>query len=423
MNLRVVLVIRRFWPLVGGAEVLVSRLAAGLQARGATVTVLTPNWQPDWPAEIEDHGFRVVRLAPPAPNPWGAWRYMQRLARWFEQHRGQFDVVCVSTLRHDAYAVLSVALKDNFPVVLRSERAGAMGDCHWQLEAFCGQRLKRRCNKAAALIAPSPAVQRELIAAGYPRPRIHYISKGVAIPNEPVVRRSAQRDDPLQTEAREALVDAAPALTLPAHAPLAVYVGPLVQHKGLKTLVAAWPKVLNRCPSARLWLVGEGALRGQLVQWIDQRNLSGRVVLAGVFDDVEDVLRAADVFVLPSFDEDLSLALLEAMAQGLPVIASDLPGNRAVIEDRLHGRLTPAGDSSALAGAISEMFDKPEMASQWSEQARQRVVHDYSLDQMVERHWQLFHEVCGGNVQGDANSECGMTSATSTEPRNAEVGD
>jgi glycosyltransferase involved in cell wall biosynthesis len=395
VSLRVVLVIRRFWPMVGGAEVLLSRLAAGLQVRGATVTVLTPKWQPDWPAEIEDHGFRVVRLPPPSGSGWGALRYMQRLAQWLHQHREQFDVVCVSTLRQDAYAVLTAARKDGFPVVLRAERAGGAGDCHWQLEAYCGQRLKRRCNKAAAIIAPSPAVERELIAAGYPRERIHSVSKGVAIPTGPVVQRTADHDDPQQIEAREALAEADPALMLPSHSPLAVYVGPLAQHKGLEHLVAAWPKVLSRWPNARLWLVGEGPMRGRLLGQIDERSLIGRVVLSGVFDDVEDMLRAADLFVLPSLDEDLSLALLEAMAQGLPVVASDLPGNRTVITDAVHGRLTPPGDTNALSAAILEMFDKPELASRLGEQARQRVAIDFSLDQMVDHHLQVFSEVCG----------------------------
>jgi glycosyltransferase involved in cell wall biosynthesis len=129
-------------------------------------------------------------------------------------------------------------------------------------------------------------------------------------------------------------------------------------------------------------------------------------VLAGAFDDVEDMLRAADLFVLPSLDEDLSLALLEAMAQGLPVIASDLPGIRTVIQDAAHGRLTPAGDIDALAAAILDILDNPDVANHLGEQARQRMAPDFSLDQMVDRHLQLFSEIAG-----IPNSEIGIQNA------------
>jgi glycosyltransferase involved in cell wall biosynthesis len=152
---------------------------------------------------------------------------------------------------------------------------------------------------------------------------------------------------------------------------------------------------LARWPNARLWMVGEGPLRRKLLEQIEERHLVGRVVLAGVFDDIEDMLRAADLFVLPSLDEDLSLALLEAMAQGLPVVTTDLPGNRAVITDGVQGRLAPAGDAAALAVAVQEVLDQPDFASRLGEQGQQRVAADFSLDQMVERHLQVFNEVLG----------------------------
>ena len=81
---RVVMVTRRFWPLVGGAETAMAGLAASFQARGAATTLLTARWKPEWPLTIEHRGVRVVRIAQPAKRFWGSARYMMRLAGWLD---------------------------------------------------------------------------------------------------------------------------------------------------------------------------------------------------------------------------------------------------------------------------------------------------------------------------------------------------
>ncbi|MHB8736812.1 MAG: glycosyltransferase family 4 protein [Terriglobales bacterium] len=376
-----ILVTRRFWPLVGGAEIIMARLAAAFQARGAPTTILTARWQADWPAEIEHHGVRVVRLANPPHRVWGTWRYMQALARWLRRHRGEFDLVYASMLKHDAYAALGAGGRDGFPVAVRAEGAGLTGDCHWQLEANCGLRIKHRLMDTDALIAPSRAVERELIAAGYPRDRIHYLPNGVSVPS--------QRDAAARREARESLAEVNPALALAPDAPLVLYTGRLHEMKGLDHLVSAWPMVLARQPLARLWIVGEGSYRRELAGQIDHLGLGGQIHLAGAFDDVEDFLLAADLFVLPSLEEGMSLALLEAMSVGLPVVATSIPANQVLVDD-CHGRLVPPADSAALAAAINDLLDHADDAQRLGEAARRRVSTDYSLDKMVTDHLALF---------------------------------
>ena len=379
---RVVLISRRFWPLVGGAETIMGRLAAELHRRGLATTLLTAHWQREWPREIEHHGVRVIRLANPSRRVWGTARYMRALAGWLRSHRETFDLVYVSMLKHDAYAAVGEGRRGRFPVVLRAEGAGLSGDCHWQLDARCGLRIKRRCLEADAFVAPSPAIERELIAAGYPRPRIHYLPNGVAVPPP----RTAEA----RLEARAALAEIDPALWLDAEAPLAVYTGRLHDMKGLEHLVAAWPEVLRRRPQARLWLVGEGAFRPRLTELIGNLGLNGRVLLTGAFDDVEDFLVAADLFVLPSLEEGMSLALLEAMARGLPVVATSIPANEVLVEDGRHGRLAPTRDPAALAAAVLEICDQPDQAAQWGQRARRRVSDEFSLVKMASDHVTLF---------------------------------
>lgn len=379
--LRLVLVTRRFWPLVDEADGLLARLAVAWVQRGMEVTVLTARWHSDWPYQIDFQGVRVLRLPFSNRLGWGALRYMRSLTAWLKSQCGHFDLVCTSGLRHDAYATLAAG-KGRFPVALRVDRAGLSGDCHWQLDATFGYRIKRRCFKADALVAAGQPIERELIAAGYPRDRIHFIPNGVDMP-PPIA-------PPERAAAKDALAEACPLLSLTSQSQLAVYLGPLDDSKGLRTLIQAWRGLVARRPNARLWLVGEGPDSGALLAYVDAQGLSSWIVLPGAFDDDEDLFKAADVFVLPSLEEGMSYPLLRAMATGVPVVATDIPGNRLLIEHEYHGLLTPVEDAAALAGAVERVFDNPHLAAMLGAAARTRVAEEFALATTVDEHLRLF---------------------------------
>jgi len=381
---RLVLITRRFWPLVGGAEKSMANLATELDSRNIRVTILTARWRPEWPAEIRYRGVPVLRFPNPPQRRWGTLRYMQTLARWLRHNPEQYQLVYVSMLKHDAYAALG-AVGGRVPVVLRAEGAGRYGDCVWQLEATCGRRIKRRCMQADAVVGPSRAIERELLAAGYPEDRVRYLPNGVPIP--------PARSATARSNARAALASADPALDVPPAAPVAVYIGRLHEAKGLAHLVAAWEPIVARWSDARLWLAGEGPYRAALEEQIEARNLAGPVVLTGTFDNVDQLLAAADLFVLPSLQEGMSIALLEAMAAGLPIVATDISGNRALVASRQQGLLVPTMDANALATAIDQLLDQPELAARLGAAARDRASNNFSLVEMVDEHVTLFESL------------------------------
>ncbi len=384
---RLVLVSRRFWPLVGGAESATAQLAAAFHERGCPTTILTARWSPDWPPEIEHRGVRVVRLAQSTRRWWGTWQYMRALGTWFQSHQDTFDLVYVSMLKHDAYAALGAA-RGRWPVVLRAEGAGLTGDAHWQLEAPCGARIKRRCAQAQALVAPSPAIHSELVAAGFPRQRLHYVPNGVRLP--------PARSDASKSAARAALAHVLPGVVLAPGAPLVVYTGRLDEAKGLGDLIEAWPAVMARHPRARLWLVGEGPWRADLLRRIQAADLEHCVALTGAFDTVDEVLAAADLFVLPSWVEGLSLSLLEAMAGGLPIVASDIPGNRTAVTHDVEGWLVPARAPLGWAAAISGLLADSALARRLGTAARERVARAFSLAKTADDHLELFQRLLSG---------------------------
>lgn len=385
---RVLLVTRRFWPLTGGAESLTATLGAELHRQHLEPTIVTARWQSDWPAALIHRGVPVVRLGNPGLSAWGTLRYGLSLARWLRSRAGSFDLLYVSMLRHDAYTTLSMRGYGGWPIVLRAEGIGEHGDCAWQAQANFGHRIAKTCRTADAIVAPSPIVRDELLAAGYPAEKLHVIHNGVAIPaaSAPAAARLA---------ARAALAAANADLKLSEGAKLAVYVGRLHASKGLSTLLAAWRALARQHRELRLWLVGEGPLEGELDDEIKAAGLTGRVVLAGAFDAVDEILQAADLFVLPSREEGLSLALLEALAAGLPVVASDIPGNRLVIEDGQEGLLFPPGAAGVLASAIEVLLSEPNRAAALAAAGRARVSREFSLGKMVAEHLALFHSLTG----------------------------
>jgi glycosyltransferase involved in cell wall biosynthesis len=382
--LRLVMVARRFWPLVGGPEKALANLAVELGRRGCQTTVLTARWQPNWPREIHLHGVPVIRLRHSAERGWGNLAYLWRLRRWLHANRHRYDLVYVSQLKHEAYAAIR-AMGPRKPVVLRAERPGPDGDCQWQRRAFCGRRIAAACRRATTVIAPSGQVQRELLSAGYPPSIVHPCPNGV--PDTPPRTRQTQ------LAARAVLAESNQELALTPTAILAVYIGRLEPWCGLERLIDAWEPIARRRPDARLWLVGDGSLRSALHRRIEGLNLDGRVVMVGVFDQVDELLAAADLMVRPGPQPGTSLAVLEAMAASLPVVASDIPGHREWLADGRDGLLAPPDDPPAWSAAIARLVDDPELAARLGGAARQKAA-DFSLAKMADAHLTLFQGFC-----------------------------
>lgn len=378
---RVVLVTRRFWPLIGGAERFMAELAAGLTARGHAVTLLTARLDPAWPSRLQFRGFPVFRLPNPPVRFWGTLRYMQALKAWLRHQANKYDVVYTAMLKHDAWATMR-AVSHTHPVILFAPGSGSTGDCAWQRTALLGGHIRRVCRQADAITAPSPQVFDELAAAGYPRERLHLLPHGIVI--------RAKRTPGDRSRARDALGRLQPQLRIAESDVAAVYVGRLHHGKGLAELVEAWQGVVHRHPNAYLWLVGEGPLEPELRQAIRSHGLQHRVVLPGAFDDIRDFLLAADFFVFPSHQEGMPLALLEAMESALPIVATDIPGNRLLIRPDREGLLVPVRSPEALSQAVLRLIGNPDLARSLAAAARSRAEAEFGFEKVLDAHLDLF---------------------------------
>lgn len=381
--LRVVIVARQFWPQICEQDGGLAELAAGLVADGTSVTVLTPRWQPESPYETLHRGVRILRLPPPSTPGWVRDPFLRESSEWLKQSAGAFDLAYVSGLRRDAETDLHASAGGRlFPVILRPSAAGLQGDVYWQLDAPGGRRLKAHCQRADGFVASNRGIERELIAAGFPRARIHLIADGVAA--------TAERTAQAQKDARLALAAAQPAL---GHSGLvAMYVGGLAD-EGVKELSAGWAQIVLRWPDARLWLVGNASGRIELAHLIDELGLGRHVLFAGAFDTLDEVFTAADLLVLPPAATYSTYAALQAMAAGLPIVAPANPIMESILVHDQHGLLVPPDQPGALVAAIARLFDRPELARQLGSSARLHAAQEFALAETVRRHQFLFGQV------------------------------
>ena len=140
-------------------------------------------------------------------------------------------------------------------------------------------------------------------------------------------------------------------------------------------------------------LTGDGPCRAELETCIETLRVRDRVRLLGDRRDVPDILAALDVFVLPSIAEGISNTILEAMASGLPVVATRVGGNPELVEDGITGSLVPAADTAALATAIGVYLESGHVREVHGKNSRQRAVDRFSLRRMCDDYARMYGEL------------------------------
>jgi glycosyltransferase involved in cell wall biosynthesis len=214
------------------------------------------------------------------------------------------------------------------------------------------------------VIVPSRAVARFLVAHRFPAGRLHFVPNGIDL----------RRMEPA-----------------PAHEPLIVGTAAILEHrKGVDVLLDAVARV---DAPVRVEIFGDGSLRGALEQ--QARTLGVDVTFHGRVDDVRARLEGLDVFVLPSRDENLPMALLEAMAAAVPPVATGVGGVPELIVDGHSGLLVAVDDPDALAAAIASLARDPERRERIARQAAQRVANEFEAKALGRRMVALYADAVG----------------------------
>ncbi len=232
------------------------------------------------------------------------------------------------------------------------------------------------------LTACSPELARRIEALGFDGARSHVIPYGVDI--------ELFRPDPQRRVAERRR------LGIPEHAPVVLGVGRMATKKGFHLLVGALAELFAAAPEARIILAGGGdrleELRHQASRWGDRVSFAGAVL----HDTLPDLYRAADLFVLPAVHDakgnvdGLPNVILEAMASGLPVVASAISGIPLAVSPGVHGLLVEEGDGPALARAIAALVNDPQRRASMGVAARRRAEADLTWDAVAARYREAY---------------------------------
>lgn len=274
-------------------------------------------------------------------------------------------------------AAIPAARLAGVPVVIASVRDRGAYLTPSQLRA---QRYA--CRLADCVLVNAEAIRNWLVENGYDPASITVIGNGIDI------TRFRPAEAPGETDVHREF-------GFPPGAPLVVLVARLEESKGTADLIDAMAMVAARRPDVRALLVGGGtpAATAALTDRVRQLGVGAMVAFAGHRLDVPRLLRAATMSVLPSRSEGLPNVVLEAMAVGVPVIATAVGGVPEVVVDGVTGLLVPAADPSVLAAAIERLLAEPALAARLGAAGRQLVVERFSMERMVRATEQLYQSL------------------------------
>ncbi len=261
-------------------------------------------------------------------------------------------------------------------------KVGGSGILPVMAKSWLGRLELRWLRKwATRVLILNQDMQQEGLNAGFPREQLMWMPNPVDV--EDFAPCSAE--DRMRIRER---------LRLPADALVVVYVGRLAPEKALESLIEGFAIASRRIPQARLLLVGDGPLRASLEALASKLDCRG-VIFGGrkSVAEVRECLQASDAFALVSFAEGFSCALVEAMSVGLPAIVSNIPANTQLVEDGVHGFASAVGDPRSIAAAMEKLLSDTGAHSQMGARARQRVVENYSSEQISWIYEALFDEV------------------------------
>ena len=385
--MKVVLAAVRYPPAPGGAESHVAALAEGMLARGHDVVVHASDLHTEYPFARRPgmpdkvNGVPVVRHR--AVRVAGAWTAMPSM--WRALREADCDVMHAHSYGYfQTLAAARAAAARRTPFVFTPHFHPP-----WSMEGGRGRRALRavydrtlgryplaRADRVVGVSSGEVDAMREFLPLD--------VRKVVVIPNGFHAERFRPTPDGAAFRARAGI---------PPGAPVVLFAGRLASNKGLHHLVPAFARLAPRFPDARLVLAGEDQeWRARLEASARSLGVADRLLFTGHLPDHEyrQALAAATVLALPSEWEAFGIVLAEAMACGVPCVATRVGGAPDVVEDGVTGRLVPYGDEATLADALGGLLADPALRARMGAAARERAFARFSWDAVVERTLALY---------------------------------
>jgi glycosyltransferase involved in cell wall biosynthesis len=358
----------------GGMERQAALLARVFAALGREVVIVTSFQEKRRRLRERKDGVAIYRVPFPRVGDYRTWQeLLETVAAWvFRLHR--VDVVYAVQAHTCGVHAARVARVLDRPVVLKLACSGEAGDlCAVEREPAAAE-IRDRLRALDRVVYLNAESRAEAIAAGIDPGRLVSIPNGVDASRFPADLAPAELTELGPAEGRE----------------LVLFAGRLDAQKRVDVLVEAFARLVARRAGARLAIAGKGPEREGLERLARERAVADRVAFLGVRDDVPRLLRAARVLVLPSASEGISNVILEAMAVGTPVIATDVAGNRELVRHEREGLLVPVGDAAALERALERLLGDHALATKLAGAGRARIDEEFAIERVARRYLELF---------------------------------
>lgn len=352
----------------GGLERVVIDLAKAQAAAGHDCQVVCLYEAGFLARELDDAGVRVIACD---KRDGADLRATRRMRRAFTSQRTEV-LHSHNGIAH--YYAIVAALGLGVRRVVNT-RHGLGGDNPRSRREWLFRQAMRRTDVAVAV---SGSAGRRLVELGSaPEPKLRIIPNGI-------------HAGPFRERCDAARDRLAASLGLAPGTPLVGFVGRLNWAKDLETLVAAFAQVHARDDRAALVLAGEGEERAAVEAAIHRAGIRHRVFLLGDRSDVPDLLPAFSMFAMSSVSEGYSIALLEACACALPIVATAVGGNAEIVADGVNGRMVPPRDPEALAGAILQLLGDPPQAAAMGRAGRSWLLENATFEAMAARYQAVY---------------------------------
>lgn len=370
-RIRVLMVMPSYYPVVGGMEIQVERLIPHLREHGIDVSVLTR--RSEGTVRLEQHNGVEIRRVTVSGGP--GVRSIAFTARGIAdivRNRRGIDILHAHSIMSPSTiaVVAGVLLRKPRIVTLHANYEFE----HLLRKPFGDQRLRLLRRSISRFVCINDDIEQLLLQHDVSSERIVSVPNGIdtlhfnrAVGNKRIALREA--------------------LALPTDQSIVIFTGRLHPVKRLDVLLHAWSGV----EGARLVILGDGTERESLMALVRNLNLDGHVEFRGMVSDVVDYLRAADVFVLPSASEGLSVALLEAMAAGLVPVSTAVGGAVDIIRNEENGLLVQPGDVVGLQAALSRALSTDGWRSGAALKARETVVAGFDLRSVAAQLAGVYH--------------------------------
>jgi glycosyltransferase involved in cell wall biosynthesis len=384
-----------YYPVMGGGETQAQLLAEGLIADGHSVTVLTRRSDASLKKRERYGEVNVVRLAPVGSGQLKKWGLLFSSVPALIRLRRDYDLIFVSGYRIIGLTAVLLAKLLRKKVVLKADSQGEMSGGFFEdglrkvgvshrsffFRMFLGFRntiLKR----ADAFSAISPEIASEWTSSRIPSEKIHLI------PNCVDTNRFVPVDAAQKISLRNKL-------NLPQNAIIAIYTGRLVSYKGLPLLLKVWNEIRRKHENVLLILAGTGGLdihncEDELKKYVKVNGLEKHVLFAGAVQNVPEYLQASDLFVFPTENDAFPSSVVEAMACGLPVVATPVGAIKTIVADGETGALIRPGNHEQLFQALDVMLSDTALASRLGDAAHQSVQGLYSAEAVSKKYLDLF---------------------------------